>query len=154
MMNIEATLTPDQFVRLSMLHHFQRKQFYFFALTAAVVTAYAIFSGAYIMLAVVWLPFVLYVVVGIYGAYRESRDANNPVFKPTTYNFSSTGVAISSTAHNSQLGWEQFSGWSMMAQMYVLKLKSGQILAIPQAAVTSTQAPKLRALLNAHLKNK
>lgn len=151
-MNIEATLTPDQFVRLSILQHFQRRQFYFFALTAAAVTAYTIFSGVYIMLAVVWIPFGLYVGIGIYGAYKESRDVNNPVFRPTTYKFTAAGVAISSAVHNSQLSWEHFSGWGMVANIYVLKLKNGQILAIPQAAVSASQAPKFRALLNTHLK--
>lgn len=151
-MIIEAQLTRDQFIRLAILYHLQRKQFYFFALTAAVVTAFALFAAQPVLLVVVWVPFLMYVGVGVFGAYKEGNDENNPVFKPTRYKFTDAGVAIGNPDHDSQLVWEHFSGWSMIAKMYVLKLKNGQILAIPQEAVSSTQSPKFRALLNTHLK--
>ena len=151
-MIIEAQLTREQFVRLAILFHFQRKQFYFFAITAAVVTAYAMIQAVPALLAVVWLPFLFSIGIGIFGAYKEARDPNNPVFKPTRYKFTASGVAVGNPDHDSQLSWDHFSGWNVIASMYVLKLKNGQILAVPQSSVSSTQAPKLRALLDAHLK--
>ena len=150
-MTIETQLTKSQFTRLAILYHIQRKQFYFFALTAAVVSVVAVVQQYYPLLAVVWLPFILYLGIGIFSAYRDAAKDDNPAFLPTTYKFNDTGVFISTEQGRSNLKWNQFAGWSTIAGIYVLTLKQGSMLAIPQGAVKTTQVAKFKALLNKHI---
>jgi len=151
-MVIKFQLKKEQFIRLSILYHIQRKQFYFYAFTAAIITAFAIISKNLVLLAVVWIPFLIYLGIGIFGAIRDGSNKDNPVFLPTTYKFTDKGVSISTAIGESDLGWNLFSGWQVIAKNYVLKLKNGSILAIPQNAISSTQAPKFKVLLDKHLK--
>ncbi len=151
-MTIDVQLTQSQITRLAILYHIQRKQFYFYAVTAAVISAVAIIQQIYPLLVVVWLPFLLYLGVGIAGAYRDGSKADNPALLPTTYKFTDAGVSISTSQGNSQLSWNQLSGWSVIAGTYVITLKQGSILAIPQSAVKTTQVAKFKGMLNKHLK--
>lgn len=151
-MTIDVQLTRSQIIRLAILYHIQRKQFYFYAITAAVISAVAIFQQIYPLLVVVWLPFLLYLIVGIYGAYRDGSKVDNPALLPTTYKFSDTGVTISNKQGSSQLSWNQLAGWSIIAGTYVITLKQGSMLAIPQSALTTTQVAKFKGMLNKHLK--
>ena len=151
-MIIKTKLERSQFIRLAILYHIQRKSFYFFAITAAIITAFAVTQQLYALLVVVWLPFILYLGVGVFGAYRDSSNPENPVLQPTTYRFDQKGVDIESISGHSQLTWTQFQKWSIVARIYVLTLNSGQMLAIPQSAVSATQVARFRAMLNRHIK--
>jgi Ca2+/Na+ antiporter len=151
-MNLEAELTRDQFTRIAILHHIQRRQFYFYALTAALVTVFAITQTMYILLLVAWVPFVVYLAIGIYGAYKESGDEKNMAFLKTRYKFSDTGIIIDTANGQGQLKWEQVGRWKIIADCYVLQLKNGPILAIPETAVNVQQTPKFKAILNKHIK--
>lgn len=151
-MVVNAQLTKSQFIRLSILYHIQRKQFYFFALTAAAVTGYSMYSKTYVLLAVVWIPFLMYLGIGIFGAYREGSNENNPVYLPTRYEFSDTGIMISNEENEGKLNWDQLVNWQVIAKTYVLTLKNGQILAFPQNALSSMESPRLKSLLNKHIK--
>jgi hypothetical protein len=151
-MTIEAKLSKSQFIRLTILHHIQRKQFYFYALTAALVTVAAIVMAYYALLVVVWLPFFLYLAIGIIDAYRAGNDEFNPALHPTTYKFSDKGIKVTNGQDSSHISWNQISTWSTLARIYVLTLKSGPILAIPQTAVATPQTAKFRAILNKHIK--
>ena len=151
-MVIETSLSREQFIRLSILQHIQRKTFYFYAITCAVITAYAVTRGAYILLAIAWIPFILYLLLGILSAFRDGADKNQPYFLPTRYEFSKRGIEISTSQGQSQLTWEHFARWKIMAQCYVLFLTGGPILAIPRSALSTTQAPKLESLLRNHIK--
>ena len=51
----------------------------------------------------------------------------------------------------SELAWDQFSGWNLMAKCYVLVLLAGPILAIPQTSVPMTQTTKFETLLRKHI---
>ena len=150
-MTVEAQLTKSQFARLAILYHIQRKQFYFYALTAAVVSVVAVVQQYWPLLIVVWLPFIFYVGIGVFGAYRDGANKDNPAFLQTTYKFSDTGVFVSTSQGRSNLKWNQFSGWSSIAGVYVLTLKEGAMLAIPQSAVKSTQIAKFNAMLDKHI---
>ena len=153
-MIIETQLTKPQLTRLAILHHIQRKQFYFYAITAALITVFAVVQQLFALLVVVWLPFLLYLAIGIYGAYRDAANEAHPAYQPTTYKFTEKGVAVNTTQGSSQLNWDQFSNWSVIANIYVLTLKQGAMLAIPQSSIKTTQVAKFRAMLNNRIKNK
>ena len=150
-MTIKTKLEKAQFFRLAILYHIQRKSFYFYAITAAIITVFAMTQQLYTLLVVVWLPFILYLGVGVFGAYRDSNNPENPVLHLTTYRFDDKGVNIESSTGRSQLAWNQIQKWSIVARIYVLTLNSGQMLAIPQSAVSATQVARFRAMLNKHI---
>ena len=150
-MVFKGQLTRDQFVRISILRHFQRKQFYFYAITCAVVTVFAITQELLILLVLAWLPFLLYIGIGVFGAIRGGSDPNHPVYLLTTYKITDAGVLINNEQTESQLGWDQFAVWKKAIQCYILELKSGVALVIPQAAVPINQKPKFETLLNRHI---
>lgn len=151
-MIIEATLSKDQFIRLSILQHIQRGRFYFYALTCAGVTAYVIFlGGPNLFLLVAWIPFILYLALGILSAFQDSAAKNNPHLQPIRYRFSSKGVSISSDPNKSNLEWKHFTTWQTVAACYVLTLTDGAILAIPTAALSTEQKPKFEAMLDEYI---
>jgi hypothetical protein len=151
-MTIKTKLERYQFIRLAILYHIQRRSFYFFSITAAIITVFAVSRELYPLLVVVWLPFLLYLGIGIFGAYRDGNNPQNPALHPTTYHFDHNGVDIDSIMGHSQLAWSQFHKWSIVARIYVLTLNNGQMLAIPQSAIRTTQVARFRAMLNKHIK--
>jgi len=150
-LKFETKLSKEQFIRLSIWRHIQRKSFYFYAVTCAAGVAYAITKGATVLLSVVWIPFAFYLATGVFAAFWQSRDQNQPYFLPTHYEFSGQGVAVKTKQGSSQLEWDKFAGWKKIAKCYVLVLTAGPILAIPQAAVPVTQTTKFETLLRSHI---
>jgi hypothetical protein len=150
-MIIETSLSKDQFIRISLLRHFQRISFYFWAITSAILTAYALFGGPFILLLVGWMPFGFYIVSGVVSAYAASRNKDAPFLQRTRYVFTEQGVKISSVMGESQLEWQHFGGWSTMAGCYVLFLTSGAMLAFPQDTVPPHQVNKFETLLRQHI---
>jgi len=152
---IETTLSKDQFIRLAILRHIQRKSFYFYAAIGAAVTAFAIVRGGQpILFLLAWIPFLFYVLPGVIGPFRQSRETDHPLFQPTRYEFSKQGVTIKNSDNESELEWSQFSEWKTVAQCYVLYLTAGPVLAIPQADVPVTQQARFEDLLERHLSRK
>ena len=150
-MLIETQLTKDQFVRISILRHFQRKQFYFYAVTCALVTVFAALQQIYILLAVAWLPFLLYMGIGLYGAISGGSNPDHPAYLPTKYTFTDTGITISNAQGESQLPWQHFVHWKVSLNCYLIELKAGSALVIPQASVPLTKKAKFEALLNKYI---
>ena len=150
-MTIEAALSKEQLTRLSILRHLQRGTFYFYALTCAVLSAYSLVFGPRILLLVAWVPFILYLAAGIFGALRATRDENHPALLSTQYKFDKTGIALSNSQGQSVLGWEHFTGWKVIAACYTITLKGGSILAIPQSDIPPTQVARFEGLLDKHI---
>ena len=150
-MVIETTLSREQFIRLSIWRHIQRKTFYFWALTCAALTAFAILRGPQVLLVAAWLPFLLYLLLGIVTAFKQVTDKTSPLFLPTRYEFTDKGVAVSSQQGNSQLKWSHFAAWKVIAGCYVLVLAAGPIVAIPKSAVPVTQMSRFEGLLKKHV---
>jgi len=150
-MVIKANLSREQFIRLSILRHFQRIHFYIFALAAAGLTAWALLRGPLIFLLAGWAPFLVYILIGVIGAIKDGRNEAHPVFLPTRYEFTEKGISISNKEGTSQLEWEHFNGWKMMVKCYVLSLSGGAILAIPQVSVPINQIAKFETLLRKHI---
>lgn len=150
-MTVETTLTREQFIRLSLLRHIQRKTFYFYAIMCAVLTAYALVWGPQLLLLVAWVPFILYLLLGLIGALRDGNNKEHPLFQPTRYQFDHKGLSIKSNQGQSQLEWQHFAGWKTMAACYVLFLKAGPMIAIPQSAFSAPQIPEFEGLLRQHI---
>lgn len=151
-MTIEATLSQDEFIRLAIWRHFNRRWFFFYALTAALTTAYTVVFGAtYWLLVIVWIPFALYILLGIFEAIRDSRQADNPILLKTKYKFDGKGVSISNAQGDSQLIWEQFISWRYIAQCYVLLLTGGLMIVIPKSALSTTKVTKLESMLKQYV---
>ena len=150
-MLIETQLTKDQFVRVSILRHFQRKQFYFYAVTCALVTVFAVLQQIYILLAVAWLPFLLYIGIGVYGAISGGSDPDHPAYLPTKYKFTNSGVTISNVQGESQLSWQHFTHWKVAVNCYIIELKAGSALVIPQSSVAPTKKAKFEAILDKNI---
>ena len=147
-MTINVALTKNQYIRLAILRHIQRKHFYFYAILCAAFSAYAFIQGPQMLLLVAWVPFLLYLGVGIFDAVREGTNPNNPLLLPTRYTFSKKGVAIKGIQGESELQWSHFNTWKVVANCYVLALATGPILAIPQIAIPTADRSKFEALLS------
>ncbi len=152
-MTIEATLYPDRFVRLSIWRHLSRVQFFFWAITATLITVYVFsFGGDALFLLAGWLPFLTYIVLGIFEATRNSRNPDNPVLWPTKYQLDSKGIAISNKQGESYLDWEQFIAWQYIAQCYVLLLPGRVMIVIPKSSLSPARVTKLESMLNEYIK--
>ncbi len=147
-MIIETKLAKDQFFRLAVLRHFQRPTFYMYAFAAAALMAFAYVNGPLYLMLVGMVPFLLYIAMGVFSAWRDSRDTNQPYFLATRYEFGDRGVLIKTLQGQSELGWDQFEGWKMMVEIYVLFLSGGAIIAIPKSAVPKHQVEAFEGLLN------
>lgn len=147
-MVIEAQLKRDQFVRLAVLRHFQRTSFYIYSIGCALLTAYGLVFGPLALLLAAWVPFLLYIFVGVLGAWRESRLPDRPYFLKTRYEFKPQGVTVSTAQGESDLGWDKIRDWRVLVDCYVLELIWGSILAIPQSDVPQHQREKLETLLS------
>lgn len=150
-MVIESRLTRQQFVRLAVLRHFQRAQFYVFASLAAGLTAFGIVLGRAILVPAGWVPFLVYILAGIVGAVRDGRAKDAPYFLPTRYDLTAGGVDVATSRGRSHLDWSRFEGFRKMVGCYVLILGGGAILAIPEEAVPRGQAGRLEELIRRHL---
>ena len=150
-MIIEAILSREQLIRLSILRHIQRSPFYFYAVTCAALTAYGLIFGPTILLLAGWAPFLLYMAIGIFGAIKAGGDANHPALLETRYELDKSGVMVTNSAGKSVLGWEHFSDWKIIAKCYILTLSSGDVLAIPQTAVSSAQVAKFEGWLEKYI---
>lgn len=150
-MTFEATLARDQFIRLSILRHIQRKSFYFYAATGAALTAYGLVRGPAVLALVAWIPFIFYLLPQVVAVFRQSKVEDHPLFLPAKYEFTKRGVSIKNDHDESQLTWEHFASWKIMAQCYVLVLTTGPMLAIPQSAVPTHRRSELEALLGKYI---
>lgn len=134
-MVFETQLTRNQFIKLALIRHFSRANFYFLAATCSLFTAYAIYKDAWLLLLAIWPPFLLYIAFGVVSVFRQSSDPNKPFFLPTRYELTETGLLVRTEQGQSELPWEEFISFRMMSGCYVLYLESGPMLAIPQEAV-------------------
>ncbi len=148
-MTIKATLSKDQFVRLSILRHIQRKMFYFYVATGAALSAYGFVYGPSLLVWVAWIPFLFYLAPAIIGAYQT--DPDHPLFQPTTYRIDKAGLGIETPDKDSLVEWEYFKSWRVITQCYVLFLEAGPVIAIPQNAVRPTQRAKFEMLLDKYI---
>jgi hypothetical protein len=152
-MVIEAQLSTEQFSRLVLLRHFQRGSFYFYALTAAGLTSYVLlFGGPVLLLMLAWLPFGLYIILGLLNAYLGTRGGDQPYLLPTRYEFVAEGISIKHEQGEGHLNWEHLRGWRKQLDCYVIELKAGQIVAFPAEAVPKHRAEDLERLLDRHIK--
>jgi hypothetical protein len=150
-MVIETRLSKDQFIRISVLRHFQRPVFFINAFACAIATVYAIFQGPWYIFLVGWAPFMIYIVLGFLTAIREGNQPDHPYQFKTRYEFSSKGIHVSTEAGSNLLEWRRFVSWSMMAGCYVLTLSAGSILAIPQDDIPPHNQNRLEQLLIAYI---
>ncbi len=150
-MVIETRLTRDQFIRLSVMRHFQRPMFYLNALACAAFTAYALFQGPWYIFILGWAPFMLYIIYGFFSAFQQANRHNHPYSMPTRYEFSNQGVHVSTSAGDNLLPWDQFVSWSTMADCYVLGLSAGSILAFPIDSVPQSKQPRLEDILKQNI---
>ncbi len=146
-MTIETTLSRDQLVRISILRHFQRTPFYVYAALCAAATGYALFIGPPIFLLLGWVPFLLYILLGVVGAIQAGRAKDAPYFLPTRYEFTQEGVTMSTARGQSRIPWKNFDYWQKIAGCYVLILKSRLIIAIPQSAIPAAQVSTFEGML-------
>ncbi len=151
-MVIKTRLPPDLFVRLSILRHLQRPTFYVYALLAAGITIYTLFMPVPLsVLFLGWIPFGMYILLGVIGAIRASRVKDAPYFFSTTYDITAGGIAITNPQAQTQLDWDRFEGWQQIVNTYVIVLNGGAILAIPQSDVPIHQREALEKLLGENI---
>ncbi len=150
-MVIQARLSKNQLRRLALVRHLQRPTFYFYAAVCAAFTAYALLRGPALLLLAAWIPFVLYIGFGILQASRASAMPDHPALVATRYEFTPQGVVIRTPQAQSQLTWDQVASWRKLVSCYVLVLAGGQLIAIPESAIPSGQAPAFEALLRGHV---
>jgi len=151
-MTIEAMLSKEQLTRLLLLRHIQRSTFYIYALACAALTAYSLVIGPLIVLLVAWVPFLIYLASGFWGARSSGRNENHPALLKTRYVFEKSGVSMSNSQGQSMLEWEHFSEWKVIANCYILILGGGSILAIPKPDVPKAQVTKFENLLDRYIK--
>ena len=152
-MVIEATLPRETSIKLSLLLFFYNKGLYIYLLACALVTAFAIYSSNYGLLFVAWLPYGVYVVLGVSNAFRRNPAGKEPAHRlPTRYTFSDTEIITKTAQGEGRLKWTDFAKWQILAKSYVLFHSKGFILAIPQTAVPPEQTAAFEALLRDKIK--
>lgn len=148
MIVVEARLQPAQFFQLSLLRHFQRPSFYFYALTAAGLTALTYTMHLSLLLLLVgWVPFGLYMLLGLANAYAGSRNPAQPYFLATRYEFADDALKVSTSQGSSRISWDRFKEWRKVVGCYVLVLQSGPIMAIPLVDVPKGREPAIEDFL-------
>lgn len=148
MIVVEARLRPAQFFQLSLLRHFQRPSFYFYSITAALLTALSYTMNLnMLVLMVAWVPFGIYMLLGLANAYAGTRNPNQPYFLATRYEFADDALKVSTAQGSSRLSWDSFKEWRKVVGCYVLVLDSGPIMAIPLADVSKGREPAIEDFL-------
>ncbi|WP_129631252.1 YcxB family protein [Candidatus Oscillochloris fontis] len=148
MIVIEAHLQPGHFFRVSLLRHIQRTSFYFYALTAAGLSALAYtMTVSYLVLLVAWIPFVIYLVLGLVNAIVGSRRADQPYFLPTRYEFGDHALKLRTIQGASEVAWDDFREWRKVVGCYVLYLNAGAVIAIPLEDVTKGRESAIEGFL-------
>ncbi|NJP06683.1 MAG: YcxB family protein, partial [Chloroflexaceae bacterium] len=107
-MVIESTLAKNQFIRIAISRHFQRLTFFFSAITCAGLTAFALFEGQPIFLLAGWIPFLLYIVHGVYSTFRAAGGESNPLFLPTRYELKEQALEIAHPQGQGRVEWQYF----------------------------------------------
>lgn len=153
-MVIKTQLSRDQFMMLSFWQHISRQMFFFFAITCGAVTIYVMLQGGLHLFLVAWIPLVVYLFMGLVNVLRESSLKDHPVYLPTEYTFSETGVTIANARAESALQWDDFTGWKRMVNCYVLLLPASKMIAIPQPAVAPHQVDRFEKMLHEYLGEK
>lgn len=146
-----GSLSRDQFIKLALVRHFSRGNFYFLAATCSLFTAYAIYQDAWLLLVAVWPPFVLYIGYGIASVLRASRDPASPLFLPTHYEITDAGITVETEQGRSEIAWNEVTMFRVMVGCYVLYLESGLVLAIPQKAVPKEQVEPFEKFVSERL---
>jgi membrane protein implicated in regulation of membrane protease activity len=147
-MVIEATLPRETSIKLSLLLFFNNKGLYIYLLACGLVTAFAIYSHNYGLLFLAWIPYAVYVVLGLSNAFRKNpADKESSHQQPTRYTFTNTEVVAKTAQGEGALKWTDFTKWEILAKSYVLFHADGFILAIPQAAVPPDKVADFESLL-------
>jgi hypothetical protein len=148
-MIFESTLTRREFLRHALTRHFRRPTFYLFVFVAAVMTTYGFVTPGVPMLLyfATWLPLLIYAVGGWIALSRRSRDESLPIYLPTRYEFSKSGLELSSRQGRSKFTWGDFRAWSKVMGVYELALTNGQLLVIAARAVPPRQVGAFEELL-------
>jgi hypothetical protein len=146
-MVVNAKLSKRSFIRLAILRSLQRPTFYFFAVLCAVITTYAIVQGSYRILLAGWVPFAVYILIGVIGAVRAGNAPNNPVLAPTRYTFTEEGIKVRSGKEEGEIRWNQVRMVQRLLDCYVMTLVTGQIVVFPRSAVPAAQSGAFEAML-------
>ena len=148
-MIIESALLPQEFVRHALTRHFRRPAFYLYSFVCAVLTTYAFLQDDPLMLllAAAWIPLLVYAIGGWVQISRRSRDANLPLYLPTRYEFTKSGIELSSRQGRTKFAWGDFRAWRKVVGVYELSLTNGQLLVFTGRAVPHRQTGALEELL-------
>jgi hypothetical protein len=153
-MTIKARLNKDQLFRLAVLRHIEKPTFFFNAFTSAGLIAYAIWQDIYVIMFVAWMPFVLYIALGVFEAFRASRDRNNPLLLPTTYEFTEEGISITTNVGKGHLEWEYIGKVKVVLDCYVFYMTNGQMVAIPRSDVPPHRKKEFEQFVHQQLARK
>ncbi|RME76402.1 MAG: YcxB family protein [Chloroflexi bacterium] len=149
-MHIKTTLSKSTAVKLSLWLFFQNKGLYLYLLACAVITAYALYRDNYGLLMVAWIPYLFYVGLGIYSAFRHAgpRGADSEAVE---YVVGEKGLVVQSAGQKKHFDWQEFGGWKRLAGTYVLFHRDGFMLAIPQADIPAGQTIPLETTLRRYI---
>jgi hypothetical protein len=155
-MIIESTLTRQEFVRHALTRHFRRPTFYLYTFVCAVLTAYAFLQEEPLTLLLVaaWLPLLVYSVGGWIRITRQGRDTSLPLYLPTRYEFSKSGLELSSRQGRSRFAWDDIRAWRKVVGVYELSLTNGQLLVLSERAVPPRQLRAFEELLSRQIRPK
>lgn len=155
-MIIESTLTRQEFVRHALTRHFRRPTFYLYSFVCAVLTAYAFLQDdpLALLLIAAWLPLIVYSIGGWIRITRQGRDESLPLYLPTRYEFSKSGLELSSRQGRSKIPWEEIRAWRKMVGVYEISLTNGQLLVLSERAVPPRQRKAFEQMLSKQIKPK
>ena len=147
-MVIEATLPRDTSIKLSLLLFFNNKGLYIYLLACGLVTAFALYSSNYGLLFLAWIPYAVYIVLGVSSAFRQNPAGKESTDQlPTRYTFTNTEIITKTAQAEGKLNWADFAKWEILAKSYILFHSKGFVLAIPQTAVPAEKVADFEALL-------
>lgn len=150
-MNINVTLPKSTITRLGLLLFFQNKGLYIYLVASGVVTAYTLSTGNYGLLIVAWLPYLFYVFLGIFNILRQTRRDDNPQLLPARYTLSGSGITVKTKLGENKFGWDEFKGWQVVAENFVLLHSEGFIFAIPKKDIPTEKLAKFQRYLKEYI---
>ena len=117
------------------------------------VTAYALNSKNYGLLIIAWIPYLFFVLLGIFNILRQSKSKDNPQLLPTRYTLTQTGITAKTKQAENKFKWDDFKNWQVVAGNFVLFHAQGFALAIPKKDIPLHKIAELEGYLKEYIKS-
>lgn len=150
-MIIESQLTRSNYMKICGLLVLRTWYFYVFLLFAAFIFWMGREETFYLVLAFIYLIFLIFVIsLSILRAGLSSQNRN--FFLPIKYVFTDEIVTITSPISTETIKWQAFIKWKRVSKYYLLYVSKNSFLCIAQPSIQKQDVPVFESLLANNIK--